>query len=111
MGLVNYTPDQLDELDDRAVDQPPYVAGVLRALIADIRELRETTQRIVPGSVLRHRRTGKEVIVLGRKGGNDAIPLPGWWLTDGSGLADFIIAREWQVDPQQTNNPTKEQRQ
>lgn len=57
----------------------------------------ETTHRIQPGSLLRNRKDGKEVYVLGRKTGDDAQPFPGWWLTDGSGLADFILATDWQV--------------
>lgn len=70
---------------------------------------RERSEDLAPGRGLRHR-DGKVVTIDRRKtlgDGSAGSPwYPGWWLTDGSGLADFVIDEDdsyWTILPWTAN--------
>lgn len=50
-----------------------------------------------PGQLIRQKETGDTRTLLRRKEGEDAQLAPGWWLTDGSGLADWVLDDYWEL--------------
>ena len=83
-------------LSDEATIAPPALERVAEILaqLGGRAHGRTSSRALTPGTVLAHRYTGEPKVLKDRKLDLPEIVRrhqPGWWLTDGTGLADIVI--------------------